>query len=82
MYVNHITLENHFLVNQYTVVPFSQEAMLEYNHKVYLMPWCRAGPYLVGAWAGYVIHKGREAPSLARLKTVSCDRFRGKIRIS
>ncbi|XP_071547734.1 nose resistant to fluoxetine protein 6-like isoform X2 [Panulirus ornatus] len=44
------------------------EAMLEYNHKVYLMPWCRAGPYLVGVWAGYIIHRARESPTLSRLQ--------------
>nr|XP_045584880.1 nose resistant to fluoxetine protein 6-like [Procambarus clarkii] len=43
------------------------EAMLEYNHKVYLMPWCRAGPYMVGVWAGYTLHRATDAPALARL---------------
>lgn len=24
---------------------------------VYLMPWCRAGPWIVGIWLGYVFHR-------------------------
>ncbi|XP_047498089.1 nose resistant to fluoxetine protein 6-like isoform X1 [Penaeus chinensis] len=29
----------------------------DFNKKVYLAPWCRAGPWLVGVWLGYVFHK-------------------------
>ncbi|KAG0723800.1 Nose resistant to fluoxetine protein 6 [Chionoecetes opilio] len=43
-------------------------ASLEYNYKVYLMPWCRAGPYLAGVWAGYLLHYGRKHPSITHLK--------------
>ncbi|XP_042884691.1 nose resistant to fluoxetine protein 6-like isoform X2 [Penaeus japonicus] len=25
--------------------------------KIYITPWCRAGPWLVGVWLGYVFHK-------------------------
>ncbi|KAK4296233.1 hypothetical protein Pmani_031262 [Petrolisthes manimaculis] len=39
-----------------------------YMYKVYMMPWCRAGPYLVGAWYGYIIHTASHKPSLATLK--------------
>ncbi|XP_069953827.1 nose resistant to fluoxetine protein 6 isoform X3 [Cherax quadricarinatus] len=45
------------------------EDMLEYNHKVYLMPWCRAGPYIVGIWAGYLLHRSRDSPRITRLST-------------
>jgi len=24
---------------------------------VYYMPWCRAGPWVMGIWLGYVLHK-------------------------
>ncbi|KAG7163901.1 Nose resistant to fluoxetine protein 6-like 7 [Homarus americanus] len=46
----------------------SVEASLEYNYKVYLTPWCRAGPYMVGILTGYLLHRGRETPSLTRLQ--------------
>nr|XP_027228814.1 nose resistant to fluoxetine protein 6-like [Penaeus vannamei] len=29
----------------------------EFFKKVYVTPWCRAGPWLVGVWLGYVFHK-------------------------
>ncbi|KAK7072437.1 hypothetical protein SK128_013072 [Halocaridina rubra] len=42
-------------------------ASLEYNHKVYLMPWCRAGPYIIGIWTGYVIHIAKDSPTIKRM---------------
>lgn len=44
------------------------DAQLQYVDKVYMMPWCRAGPYLAGAWAGYFIYCGRSNPSLTHLR--------------
>lgn len=38
--------------------------------KVYMMPWCRAGPYLVGAWYGYLIHTARHNPTIKNLNQV------------
>ncbi|XP_063590278.1 nose resistant to fluoxetine protein 6-like [Penaeus indicus] len=29
----------------------------EFFKKVYVTPWCRAGPWLVGVWLGYAFHK-------------------------
>ncbi|KAK8401121.1 hypothetical protein O3P69_002701 [Scylla paramamosain] len=43
-------------------------AHLQYVDKVYMMPWCRAGPYLVGVWAGYFIYCGRSNPSVTHLR--------------
>ncbi|XP_068231432.1 nose resistant to fluoxetine protein 6-like isoform X2 [Palaemon carinicauda] len=42
-------------------------ASLQYNLKAYLMPWCRAGPYVVGIAVGYVIHIARDSRSVTRL---------------
>lgn len=42
-------------------------ASLQYNYKAYMMPWCRAGPYVVGIAVGYVIHIARDSPSVTRL---------------
>ncbi|XP_042231022.1 nose resistant to fluoxetine protein 6-like isoform X2 [Homarus americanus] len=62
------------IVGVYNVWPASLllmddvEASLEYNYKVYLTPWCRAGPYMVGILTGYLLHRGRETPSLTRLQ--------------
>ncbi|KAK3870503.1 hypothetical protein Pcinc_024281 [Petrolisthes cinctipes] len=33
------------------------EKIREYSFHVYITPWCRAGPWVVGIWLGYVLHK-------------------------
>lgn len=51
-----------------TLIVMDPAANLEFTHKVYITPWCRAGPYLVGAWAGYLLHYSKTKPSITRLK--------------
>lgn len=29
----------------------------EYQFYVYITPWCRAGPWVIGIWMGYILHK-------------------------
>ncbi|KAK4324809.1 hypothetical protein Pmani_004576 [Petrolisthes manimaculis] len=33
------------------------EKMQEYSLYVYVVPWCRAGPWVIGIWLGYFLHK-------------------------
>ncbi|XP_042889060.1 nose resistant to fluoxetine protein 6-like [Penaeus japonicus] len=50
-----------------SMISTDTEASLQYNYKVYLTPWCRAGPYLVGLWAGYILHTAKNSPQYSKL---------------
>lgn len=42
----------------------------EYFEKVYLKPWSRAGPWVIGIWLGYIFHKqGKERFVLKQVQT-------------
>ncbi|KAK8751337.1 hypothetical protein OTU49_014264 [Cherax quadricarinatus] len=44
----------------------------EYINLVYLMPWCRAGPWLVGIWLGYLIYnQGSKKATLEKWQVVA-----------
>ncbi|XP_047494976.1 nose resistant to fluoxetine protein 6-like [Penaeus chinensis] len=44
----------------------------EYFEKVYLKPWSRAGPWVVGIWLGYIFHKqGKERFILKQWQVVA-----------
>lgn len=60
------------LIGAYDLWPASMlsldtEASIQYNYKVYLMPWCRASPYLVGLWTGYILHTAKNSPEYMKL---------------
>ncbi|XP_063604151.1 nose resistant to fluoxetine protein 6-like isoform X2 [Penaeus indicus] len=60
------------IVGAYDLWPASMlssdtEASLQYNYKVYLTPWCRASPYLVGLWTGYILHTAKNSPEYRKL---------------
>ncbi|XP_063584823.1 nose resistant to fluoxetine protein 6-like [Penaeus indicus] len=45
---------------------------LKYFVRVYVTPWCRASPYIVGIWLGYFIYKqGSEKLSLEKWQLVA-----------
>ncbi|XP_045604426.2 nose resistant to fluoxetine protein 6 [Procambarus clarkii] len=44
----------------------------DYMLKVYLTPWCRAGPWLVGLWLGYVFYtRGNKKAILTKWQVVA-----------
>ncbi|XP_047496228.1 nose resistant to fluoxetine protein 6-like [Penaeus chinensis] len=46
--------------------------IVEYYARVYVAPWCRASPYIVGIWMGYFIYKqGSEKLSLKKWQLVA-----------
>ncbi|KAK7072436.1 hypothetical protein SK128_013071, partial [Halocaridina rubra] len=36
----------------------------EYFEKVYEQPWCRASPYIIGIWTGYLLHTSKDFPKI------------------
>ncbi|KAB7494939.1 hypothetical protein Anas_09107 [Armadillidium nasatum] len=42
------------------MLTFNSAKDLDYTQLVYMMPYCRASPYLVGVWAGYILWKNNQ----------------------
>ncbi|XP_074595938.1 nose resistant to fluoxetine protein 6-like [Brevipalpus obovatus] len=51
----YLTVVNHFPPVPYLNIVISQEVLNNYYGSIYIKPWCRLGPYVVGIILGYLI---------------------------
>ena len=56
-----LTLVSHFSAN--------------YMKDVYMAPWCRIGPYIIGLMVGYILYKTKRIVNLHMVKFFLCTKF-------
>ncbi|RWS12604.1 hypothetical protein B4U79_11987 [Dinothrombium tinctorium] len=63
-------IESAFL--QLPVICRPLNVMNEYYGKIYIKPYCRVGPYLVGIALGYIIHSSNGKFKISKTRNFSC----------